>query len=67
VFIRIKKDEKQTTNGSQYNLTTQSIQAVVEKSCNTKLKLKFIPLEPVEHIIDVTDNDVPIESIKENV
>jgi hypothetical protein len=35
----------------------------VEKTIETdaKLRVKFVPLEPIEHLIDITDNSVSIE------
>ena len=43
--------------------TQKFVYLPVEKimDSDAKLRLKFLPLEPVEHVVDIIDNDVSIE------
>lgn len=40
------------------------VEKIIDK--NNKLRIKFVPLEPVEHIIDIVDNGISIESMFNN-
>lgn len=45
---------------------TKSVSIPLEKSIesDSKLRIEFMPLEPVEHQIDITDNGSSIEGLK---
>ena len=64
VYVKAKQrdDKEARTPGSLSVNSTIPVETILEKTGNTKLKLKFLPLEPIEHVIDISDNDIPIES-----
>ena len=65
VYVKAKQRderEKRTPPGSLSVNSTIAVETILERTGNTKLKLKFLPLEPIEHVIDISDNDIPIES-----
>lgn len=57
--VYTEKEKSEFGQTSIAKLVNLPVEKIIEN--DSKLRIKFVPLEPVEHLIDITDNGTSIE------